>query len=224
MERDGYKATAGQLAVEQVQSGMVLGLGTGSTAAHAVRALADRMRSGDLTHVRGVPTSYATADLARSLGVPLIEPGSARIDLAIDGADEIAPDLALTKGGGGALLREKIIAASAERFVVIADDSKLVPALGSTFDLPLEVARFGLPITMGALAGLGTPQLRGGDDPFVTDNGNHVVDLAVDPISDPAGFEALLSAIPGVLATGLFVGLADEAIVAGPAGIRRITR
>ena len=224
MERDGYKAKAGRLAVEQVRSGMVLGLGTGSTAAHAVRALADRIREGTLTDIRGVPTSQATADLAASLGVPLVEPGAVAMDLAIDGADEIAPDLSLTKGGGGALLREKIIAAAAGRFVVIADDSKLVPALGSTFDIPVEIARFGAAITLAALEDVGTPVLRGGDDPFVTDNGNFVVDLAVDPIGNPGAFDAMLAAVPGVLATGLFVGIADEAIVVGVDGARRITR
>jgi ribose 5-phosphate isomerase A len=224
VERDGYKAEAGRLAAGHVESGMVLGLGTGSTAAHAVRAVAERIRTGSLTDISGVPTSNATAELATSLGVPLLEPGAAPMDLAIDGADEIAPDLALTKGGGGALLREKIIAAAAARFIVIADDSKLVPALGSTFDVPLEVARFGVTITLAELESHGTPALRGGDDPFVTDNGNFVVDLAVDPIEDAAALEIVLASVPGVLATGLFVGIADEAIVVGPDGPRRITR
>lgn len=224
MERDGYKATAGRLAVDAVESGMVLGLGTGSTAAHAVRAVGERLQDGRLTDVVGIPTSRATAELAESLGIRLLDPGEADIDLGIDGADEIAPDLSLTKGGGGALLREKIIAAAGARFVVIADDSKVVAALGSTFDIPLEVARFGVRITLAALTDHGTPALRGGDEPFVTDNGNFVVDLAVDPIRDPAAFDIALAAVPGVLATGLFVGIADEAIVVGADGARRMTR
>ncbi len=225
MQRDGYKATAGRLAVDMVESGMVLGLGTGSTAAHAVQEIGERLEQGRLTGVAGIPTSRATARQAESLGIPLLEPGEAAIDLAIDGADEIAPDLSLTKGGGGALLREKIIAAAGARFVVIADDSKVVPALGSTFDIPLEVAGFGVRITLAALADFGTPALRGGDDdPFVTDNGNLVVDLAVEPIRDPAGLDSALASIPGVLATGLFVGIADEAIVVGADGPRRLTR
>ena len=222
MDRDGYKAMAGELAVDAVESGMVVGLGTGSTAVHAVRALADKLVDGRLHDVAGVPTSHATAALATRLGIPLLEPGTAPMQLAIDGADEIAPDLSLTKGGGGALLREKVIAAAAERFIVIADDSKLVPALGSTFDIPIEVARFGSRITVEALTQFGTPVVRGGDDPFVTDNGNLVVDLAVEPIRDAGELDGRLRDIPGVMATGLFVGLAHEAIVAGPDGVRTL--
>lgn len=223
VDRDGFKATAGELAVEAVESGMVVGLGTGSTAAHAVRALAERLDDGRLRDVAGVPTSHATAALATRLGIPLLEPGTAPMQLAIDGADEIAPDLSLTKGGGGALLREKVIAAAAERFIVIADDSKLVPALGTTFDIPIEVARFGLKITVESLEPFGMPVLRGDHEPFVTDNGNLVVDLAVEPVTDAADFDCRLRRIPGVLATGIFVGIAHEAIVAGPDGVRRLT-
>lgn len=217
------KATAASAAVDEVASGMVVGLGTGSTAAHAVRDIGDRLASGRLSGVVGIPTSVATEELARSVGITLVAPGEAAIDLAIDGADEIAPDLALVKGGGGALLREKVIAAAAGRFVVIADDSKLVSALGSTFDIPLEVALFGLGITIEALGDLGAPQLRTRDgEPFVTDNGNHIVDLAVAPIADAVEFDHRLRTIPGVLATGLFVGIAAAAYVVGPEGLRRI--
>ena len=216
------KAAAAVAAVDEVASGMVLGLGTGSTAAHAVREIGARLADSRLADVSGIPTSLATEELARAAGIPLIEPGSAPIDLAIDGADEIAPDLALTKGGGGALLREKVIAASAARFAVISDDSKLVTALGSTFDIPVEIAQFGLGITIAALGELGSPRLRGGDEPYVSDNGNFIVDLAVAPIGVPAAFDDALCAIPGVLATGLFVGIADVAYVAGAGGVRRI--
>jgi ribose 5-phosphate isomerase A len=219
------KAAAAVAAVDEVRSGMVVGLGTGSTAAHAVRNLARRVEVGHLADISGVATSHATEELATSLGIPLLEPGAEPIDLAIDGADEIAPDLALTKGGGGALLREKVIAAAAGRFIVISDDSKLVGALGSTFAIPLEVARFGLGITLGALERLGRPELRiRGGDVFETDNGNYVIDLHVDPISDAARFDGELHQIPGVLATGLFVGIADAAYVADGSGVRRIER
>jgi len=217
------KAAAALAAVDEVASGMVVGLGTGSTAAHALREIARRLRTGRLDDVAGVPTSVATDHLARELGIPLVEPGAAPIDLAIDGADEIAPDLALTKGGGGALLREKVIASAAARFVVISDDSKLVGALGTTFDIPLEVAQFGLGITVTALQVLGRPHVRiARDTPVVTDNGNFIVDLAVDPIRDAAAFDRALHMVPGVLATGLFVGVAAVAYVAGSNGIRRI--
>lgn len=223
MERDAMKAAAAVAAVDEVASGMVLGLGTGSTAEHAVREIGERLATGRLHNLVGVPTSVATHDLAGQVGIPLIKPGDAPIDLAIDGADEIAPDLALTKGGGGALLREKVIAAAADRFVVISDDSKLVDALGSTFDIPLEVARFGIGITSATLESMGDPQLRvASGAPFVTDNGNYIIDLAVEPIRDAAGFDRQLLSIPGVLATGLFVDLADVAYVAGAGGIRRI--
>lgn len=217
------KATAALAAVDEVASGMVVGLGTGSTAAHAVREIGLRLQTGRLRDVVGIPTSLATDHLARELGISLVEPGAAPIDLAIDGADEIAPDLALTKGGGGALLREKVIAAAAARFVVISDDSKLVGALGSTFDIPLEVAQFGLGITTAAVQEMGRPQLRiAGDAPVVTDNGNFIIDLAVDPIRDAAAFDMALHMIPGVLATGIFVDIAAVAYVAGSNGIRRI--
>jgi len=223
MDRDAMKAAAARAAVEEVASGMVLGLGTGSTAAHAIRAIAAKMAAGELTDIVAIPTSRATAELAVELAIPLIEPGAAPIDLAIDGADEIGPGLDLVKGGGGALLREKLIEAAAARFAVIADDSKLVPALGATFPLPVEVARFGLQITLQALGHMGDPVLRSrrGEE-YLTDNGNHVVDLEVEPIEHAGSFDAALQAIPGVLATGLFVGLADVAYVAGASGVRRL--
>lgn len=222
MEREAMKAAAAVAAVDEVQSGMVLGLGTGSTADHAVREVASRLESGRLDGIVGVATSAATEALARELGIDLVEPGDAAIDLAIDGADEIAPDLALTKGGGGALLREKIIAASAARFVVIADDSKLVAAIGTSFDIPLEVAKFGSEITRHALAEYGDPELRGGEDPFVTDNGNFIFDLAVAPVANPGWLDERLHTIPGVLATGIFVDIAAVAYVADAGGVRRL--
>ncbi len=217
------KLAAAQAAVNEVQSGMVVGLGTGTTAAHAVAEIGRLLAAGALEDIVGIPTSIATHRLAASLEIPLIEPDGATVDLAIDGADEIAPRLALTKGGGGALLREKMIAAAASRFVVIADDSKLVAALGSKCDIPLEVARFGLNITSNALSDLGKPQLRtNAGVPFVTDNGNWLIDLHVDPVLEPGALDGALHHIPGVLATGLFIGIADMAYIGAANGVRRM--
>ena len=223
LDREAMKAAAAAAAVDEVESGMVLGLGTGSTATYAVIEVGKRMHAGHLTGIAGIPTSQATERLASEMSIPLLEPGDSPIDLAIDGADEIVEELHLTKGGGGALLREKIIATSAAQFVVIADDAKLVPALGSTFDIPLEVASYGLSITRSSLENLGAPTVRLVDGRrYLTDNGNPIIDLAVEPIADPAQLESSLNEIPGVLASGLFIGVADRAYVAGGHGVRRI--
>jgi ribose 5-phosphate isomerase A len=218
---DGYKRQAAVAAVDRVASGTVVGLGTGTTAAYAVAEIAARLDDGRLSGVRGIPTSQATEALAIRLGIPLVDPGPDQmVAVAIDGADEIAPDLSLVKGGGGAMLRERIVASLAESFVVVADHTKLVPALGSTVPVPVEVASFGIAATMARLADVGKPSLRtDGDRPFVTDNGNLVVDLATGTIADPGGLDANLRGVPGVLATGLFVGMADRAIVVGPEGL-----
>ncbi|CAN5454562.1 ribose-5-phosphate isomerase RpiA [soil metagenome] len=224
-DRDGYKRAAALAAVEWVRSGSVVGLGTGSTTAYAIEEIGARLSDGRLGDVVGVPTSEATAVLATRHGIPLVDPGHDIIAVVIDGADEIAPDLSVVKGGGGAMLRERIVAAQAETFVVIADDSKLVSALGTTVPIPLEVARFGVNATMAHLRLLGDPVLRlEGDELFVTDNGNLVVDLGVDPVDDPAELDNGLRAVPGVLATGLFVAMADVAIVAGPDGVVTLER
>jgi len=224
-DRDGYKRSAALAAVEWVRSGSVVGLGTGSTTAYAIEEIGARLSDGRLGDVVGVPSSEATAALATRYGIPLVDPGDDIVAVAIDGADEIAPDLSLVKGGGGAMLRERIVTAQAETFVVIADDSKLVPALGTTVPIPLEVARFGANATIAHLRLLGDPVLRlEGDELFVTDNGNLVVDLGVDPIDDPAELDNGLRAVPGVLATGLFVAMADVAIVAGPDGVVTLQR
>lgn len=221
-DREGYKRQAALAAADRVASGTVVGLGTGSTAGHAITELAARLDDGRLADVSGVPTSEATAAMARRLGIPLVDPGPTHpVAVAIDGADEIAPDLSLVKGGGGAMLRERIVAALAAEFVVVADSTKLVPALGSTAPVPVEVAVFGIAATMERLAPLGEPSLRhDGDRPFVTDNGNAVIDLTTGPIADPAALDTELRAVPGVLATGLFVGMAHLAVIAGPDGVR----
>jgi ribose 5-phosphate isomerase A len=221
---DHFKKAAANAAVDQIRSGQVVGLGTGSTVRFAILELGARLRQGRLGDVVGVPTSEETAALAVQEGITLVDVGRSPMGLAIDGADEITPALALTKGGGGALLREKIVAAAAYRFIVIADESKLVDRLGSSFPIPVEVARFGLRGTMDHLRRFGNPTLRTfGEEPFVTDNDNYIVDLQVEPIDHPARFNQLLSSLPGVLETGIFVGMAHEALIGGLGGVRTVT-
>ena len=208
-----------------------LGLGTGSTARHFVDLLGDRVRAG--LDVVGIPTSEATAADARHAGIPLTTlDHTPRLDLTVDGADEIGPGLALIKGGGGALLREKIVAAASAHMIVVADESKLVPALGA-FPLPIEVVPFGMAATEMAighvLEWLSLPsslRLRMGADghAFVTDGGHRIIDAALGRIPDPEALAAALTAIPGVVEHGLFLGLAGTAIVAGASGIRVIER
>jgi ribose 5-phosphate isomerase A len=220
---DQFKRAAAVAAVDLVVSGQVVGLGSGSTVSHVILELGERLRQGRLGDVLGVPSSEETARLAALEGIPLVEVGRSPMGIAIDGADEIAPDLSLTKGGGGALLREKVVAAAAYRFVVVADESKLVDRLGSTYPVPVEVATFGIRGTLDLLRRFGNPTLRTvSGEPFTTDNGNAIVDLQVEPIDHPQRMNELLSTVPGVLATGLFVGLAAEALVAGPGGVRTV--
>jgi ribose 5-phosphate isomerase A len=221
MTADEAKREAALKALALVQPGMTLGLGTGSTAAHFVRGLGERMKEG-LQIAGAVATSEATAALARAAGVPLLEPGAdTRFDLAVDGADEIDPALTLIKGGGGALLREKIVAAAAARFVVIADAGKRVPRLGR-FPLPVEVTPFAWALTARKVAealraagcGRDILSLRQKDGAaFITDGGNYILDCQASEIPNPQALAALLDATPGVVEHGLFIGLAHEAIV-----------
>ncbi|WP_041375549.1 ribose-5-phosphate isomerase RpiA [Polymorphum gilvum] len=227
---DAWKRMAAEKALEDVRPGMKLGIGTGSTAEHFIRALGARVRDG--LDVVGVPTSERTETLARSEGIQMTTLDHLpSLDLTVDGADEIDPQMNLIKGGGGALLREKIVAAASQRMVVIADASKLVPVLGG-FPLPIEVVPFGLGATWRAVEkvfadlGLsGALSLRGGDDhPFVTDSGHYILDAALTEIRAPAALAAALVAIPGVAEHGLFIGLASKAYVAGPDGVATVTR
>ncbi len=207
---------------------MQLGIGTGSTAEEFVRLLAERVSSG--LKIIGVPTSERTASLCRDLGVPLSTlDETPRLDLTIDGADEIDAALTLIKGGGGALLREKIVAAASARMIVIADESKLVATLGR-FPLPIEVNRFGLKATEMAIAdatgalGLSGPltlRMTAGE-PFVTDGGHLIIDASFGRIPDARALSDVLHAIPGVVEHGLFLGLADLAVIAGSTGIRTL--
>lgn len=213
MSRDREKQLAAEAAVDLVEDGMVLGLGTGSTAAFAVRKLGERVRGG--LRVRGLPTSEATRRLAEAEGIPLVTFADVtRLDLTLDGADEFDPQLNLIKGGGGALFREKIVAAASSRLAIFADASKRVPKLGR-FPLPVEVNPFGWQATAARIEALGAQvTLRGGpEEPFVTDNHGYVLDCAFGAIADPAALEQQLRAITGIAVTGLFVGMASVVFV-----------
>jgi ribose 5-phosphate isomerase A len=228
---DGLKRQAAARALESVRDGMKLGLGTGSTAKHFVDLLGERVRAG--LKVVGVPTSEATRIQAAECGIPLTTLDDVdRLDLTVDGADEIDPALNAIKGGGGALLREKIVAAASDRMIVIADDTKWVDALGR-FPLPVEVIPFGLAATRRAIAGAfaqsgvsGQMVLRKGRDGhvFVTDGGHWIIDAHLGRIEDAPRLAGLLNPIPGVVEHGLFIGLASTAILAGAQGIRVVER
>jgi ribose 5-phosphate isomerase A len=228
MDARALKIEAARIALSHVEPGMKLGIGTGSTAEEFVRLLAVRVSEG--LDIIGVPTSERTAQLCRELGVPLAtlddEP---ELDLTIDGADEIGPGLSLIKGGGGALLREKIVAYASQRMIVIADSSKIVDALGK-FPLPIEVNEFGLRATKIAIEkaasklGLSGPiavRTRNGER-FVTDGGHLILDASFGRIPDPLALSDALHAIPGVVEHGFFLKLADLAVVAEPDGVKTI--
>jgi ribose 5-phosphate isomerase A len=231
MDIDAQKRAAAARAVDFVRPGMRLGLGTGSTAKHFVELLAERVRSG--LDVVAVPTSEATRGDAERLGVPLSSlDETPELDLTVDGADEIGPDLSLIKGGGGALLREKIVASASARLIVIADESKWVSALGR-FPLPIEVVPFGLTATRRAVeaaaAAAGCPGpalLRRTPDghALVTDGGHWILDAALERIVDPRALADRLDGIAGVVEHGLFIGLAQAAVVADANGVRVVER
>ena len=231
MDAEQLKRDAALRALDFVRSGMKLGLGTGSTARHLVDALGSRVRAG--FDVVCVPTSEATRAQAERYGIPLTTlDETPALDLTIDGADEIAPDLSLIKGGGGALLREKIVATASARMIVIADASKWVETLGR-FPLPVEVVPFGLEATRRAVeaaaAASGCPGaavLRRTKEghPFVTDGGHLILDAALQRIVEPASLSGRLATIPGVVEHGLFVHIATMAIIAGPDGLRIVEK
>jgi len=206
-----------------VKDDTVVGLGAGRAATAFVRVLAARVRDG--FRVRGVPVSEATAQLAEELGIPLVGL-EAEIDVTVDGADEVDPDLNLIKGYGGALLRERVVAAASRRQVILVERDKLVPRLGSRGRLPVEVVPFALPLCRRRLAALGLgPALRtAGERPFVTDNENVILDCVVGSIADPPGLERALRAVPGVVDTGLFLGTADTVLVADGTSVSEWSR
>lgn len=231
MNVDTYKRDAAAGALEFVRAGMRVGLGTGTTAHHFVALLAERVRGG--LDIVGVPTSEATRADAQRLGIPLTTlDDTPELDLTVDGADEIAPDLTLIKGGGGALLGEKIVAAASARMIVIADQSKWVSVLGR-FPLPVEVVPFGLAATQRAIervvtalgmSGPVTLRRTQNGHVFVTDGGHWILDAALGQISEPRILAERLAAIPGVVEHGLFIGLAQVAVIAGPDGVSVVER
>ena len=239
--QDELKKLVGYKAVDDyVRSGMVIGLGTGSTAAFAVERVGELLKTGELTDIVAIPTSVRTKEQAEACGIPLTTLGTPEsrfsdLDVAIDGADEVDPQLNLIKGGGGALLREKMVESCAKKFIVIVDESKLCDGLGPGFPLPVEITPFCWEHTMRTVAQL--PSLKGceaklrlgsvatgstvdGDEPAVTDNGNYIVDLFfTDPIADaPRAAEELKDTV-GVVDHGLFCGLTTAVIIAGSDGI-----
>jgi ribose 5-phosphate isomerase A len=207
--------TIAERALELVADGSRIGLGSGRAAQAFVRALGERVRDGRL-RVHGVPTSEETASLARQEGIPLLTLAEAgTLDLTVDGADEVDPNLDLIKGYGRALVREKVVAASSRRLVILVGEEKLVPRLGRRGKLPVEVVPFALPLCERRLRELGCRPVpyRRGNGLFVTDNGNHILDCQIDPIPDPGRLELDVRAIPGVVGTGLFLGMADTVLV-----------
>jgi ribose 5-phosphate isomerase A len=219
---DELKQAAAQKALELVQDGMLVGLGSGSTARYFTEGLGRLVADG--MKVRGVPSSRETAELAAELGIPIVTEIVGQIDLAVDGADEVDPALNLIKGRGGALFREKLVAAASKRFVVVVDESKLVKELGAGV-LPVEVLPFLWRSTAERLTALGVSLVvRGGEEtPYITDNGNLILDLTVEGgIKKPTDLGAELKKTLGVVEHGLFVGMTDTVIVAGPDGPRAI--
>lgn len=212
------KQQVGKAAADLVKSGSIVGLGTGSTTAYAIEFLGKRLQAGELSDIKGIPTSFQASVLAKEYGIPLATLDEVdRIDIAIDGADEVDPDKNLIKGGGAAHTREKIVDALAEQFVVVVDASKIVDRLGSTFLLPVEVLPMAMTPVMRAIEKLGgKPTLRMGvkkAGPVVTDEGNLVVDVKFETLDNPAEMEKTLNNIPGVLENGLFVGVADVVLI-----------
>jgi ribose 5-phosphate isomerase A len=212
---EALKRAAGRRAVDLVTDGMVVGLGTGSTAAQAVIALAERVAAG--LRVVGVPSSRATEELARQVGMPLTTLDEhPMLDLTIDGADEVDPALQLIKGAGGALLREKVLASTSRQFAIVVDDSKLVRQLGQRSALPVEVVPFALPVVVWRLDALGLRPVprRHGQTLALTDNGNAIIDCQTGPLAEPLVLATRLQAMPGVVDHGLFLGMATIVVVA----------
>jgi len=217
------KQIAGEKAVEYVKDGMVVGLGTGSTVFYAIKKISEGVKNG--LDIIGIPTSVETEKLAKQIGIQLstLEEHPV-IDVTIDGADEIDKKLNLIKGMGGALLREKIVASASKKEVIVADDSKLVDMLGTRTPLPVEVARFGWSYAAKKISELGcnVGLRKKNGEVFITDNGNYILDCKFHQIDKPKEMEQKINLIPGVLENGLFIGLADVAVVAGEDGVRII--
>ena len=225
---DDYKRLAGEYAANMIVDGMLVGLGEGSTAYWTVHRLGKRLSAGDLRDVAAIACSVNVEGHARELGIPIASLDErTRIDLTIDGADEVDPGLNLIKGGGGALLREKIVAQASAREVIVVDESKLSPALGTKWPVPIELLPFAAGTVARFLAGLGgVPRLRTRADGsrYMTDQRNLIFDTSFGPIADPAALAARLETRAGLVAHGLFIGLETEIVIAGSAGIRHLQR
>lgn len=222
--QDLYKKATAELAVEYVEDGMVLGLGSGTTVYWLLKRLGELVDQG--LNIKGIPSSLRTEGWAKEFGIPLTDFSEVEmLDLAIDGADEIDPDFQLTKGGGGSLVREKLVNAHARQVIIIADGSKMVDRLGN-FPLPVEVLQFAWQRTADKIAALGaTPVLRERDgEVFVSNNGNYILDCAFGSIEDPRALHKELKLLLGVVETGLFIDMTDKVILAGPEGAQVINK
>ena len=226
--QDELKQKAAWRAAEFVESGMVVGLGTGSTTEYAVRRIAEMLKAGELSDVVGIPTSIRTEKLARELDIPLVGFETHQtIDLTIDGADEVDPDLNLIKGGGGALLREKVVAQASRRNIIIVDESKLVPKLGTGWALPIEVIPFARHTEAKFLTDIGGDvTVRTSDDgtPFSTDQNNLILDTNFGQIQAPSELTTQLNERAGIVEHGLFLNLATDVIIAREGGLKHLTR
>ena len=223
---EDLKKEAALRAVALVESGQRVGLGTGSTAKYAIEELGRKLAAGELTDIIGVATSNASADLARQVGLPVEDLDPRPLDIAIDGADEIAPNLDLIKGLGGALLREKLTEVQAARLIIIADHTKIVQHLGQKAPLPIEITQFGFLSTIERLRKLvrgGRLRMEGARN-FTTDNGNYIYDAQLPDAFDPLQLERALKGTLGVVETGLFLGMAERAFVAAPDGVQELVR
>jgi ribose 5-phosphate isomerase A len=226
MNSDPVLAAIALRALEFIRDGMVVGLGTGRAATAFVEALGERAQHGSL-RVTGVPTSRATAEVAQRYGIPLVGLADIEsIDVTIDGADEVDPQLDLIKGYGGALVPEKIVAAASHMEIILVGSEKLVPVLGRRGVLPVEVIPFAAPFCSRRLAKLACrPQVRlNGNQPFISDSGNHILDCGIDPLPDPHQLEHDIRSIPGVVGTGLFLDMADLVLVGESGGVRELRR
>jgi len=221
LEREELKKLAGEEAVKYIEDGMIVGLGTGSTVEYTLRKLGELVRNG--LKIKGIPTSIHTKRIAKEENIPLTNlEENPEIDVTVDGADEVDSNLNLIKGGGGALTREKIIAFHSKKLIIVVDDSKVVKALGIDFSLPVEVIKFSWPCTKKVLEDFGcNVEIRKvmGDEPFITDNGNYILDCEFERIDEPEVLEKEINQIPGVVENGLFIDLAHEVIVGGKQGV-----
>jgi ribose 5-phosphate isomerase A len=218
------KLAAARTAVEYIESGMVVGLGSGSTSELAIRVIGEKVRNG--LSIRAVASSDYSANLARQLGIPMIPFADAlAIDITVDGADEVDPDFNLIKGGGGALLREKIVAYNSKKLVIMVDESKLVSRLG-LFPLPVEIVSFANELTLRNIEELGCKTVirSSNGEAYVSDNGNYIADCSFNVINDPSGLHQRLKAIPGVVETGLFIHMTDTIVIGSGEGTTRLMK